>query len=78
MVMEAHGRLVLAERVIPMGNTPAEAKLFDINMLVVLGGQERTQEEYSALFAAAGLRLTQVLPTATALSLVEGVPIDAA
>jgi ubiquinone/menaquinone biosynthesis C-methylase UbiE len=77
-VMGEHGRLVLAERVIPSGNTPAEAKLFDINMLVVLGGQERTQEEYRALFEAAELRLTRVLPTGTALSLVEGVPITAA
>jgi SAM-dependent methyltransferase len=75
--MGEHGRLVLAERVIPSGNTPAEAKLFDINMLVVMGGQERTQEEYCALFEAAELRLTQVLPTYTALSLVEGVPINA-
>ena len=77
MAMGEHARLVLAERVIPSGNTPAEAKLFDINMLVVLGGQERTQAEYGALFAAADLRLTQVLPTHTALSLVEGVPINA-
>lgn len=75
--MGEHGRLVLAERVIPDGNTPAEAKLFDINMLVVIGGQERTEAEYRVLFQAAGLRLTRVLATRTALSLVEGIPIAA-
>jgi hypothetical protein len=75
--MGERGRLVLAERVIPSGNTPAEAKLFDINMLVVMGGQERTQEQYRALFEAVGLRLTRTLPTNTSLSLVEGVPANA-
>jgi hypothetical protein len=75
--MSERARLVLAERVIPAGNTPSESKLFDINMLVVLGGQERTEQEYSSLFHTAGLRLTEVIPTGTPLSLIEGVPIPA-
>src|SRR5262249_29714511 len=45
--MSESSRLLVAERVIPSGNTPSEAKLFDINMLVTLGGQERTEEEYA-------------------------------
>jgi hypothetical protein len=75
--MGEHARLVLAERVIPAGNIPSEAKLFDINMLVVLGGQERTEQQYSSLFHAAGLRLAKVIPTGTPLSLIEGVAIAA-
>jgi hypothetical protein len=47
--MPKHGRLLLAERVVPVGNAPSEAKLFDINMLVTVGGQERTESEYAAL-----------------------------
>jgi hypothetical protein len=72
--MTEHTRLLLAERVVPLGDTPAEAKLFDINMLVVLGGQERTEAEYHALFQAAGFTLTRIIPTQSPLSLIEGMP----
>ena len=43
-------------------------------MLVMLGGQERTAAEFGALYAAAGFRLTRVLPTAAGVSLIEGQP----
>lgn len=69
--MPSHGRLLLAERVVPTGNEPAEAKLFDINMLVTAGGQERTEAEYATLFQAAGLEMTRVIPTRSSISLVE-------
>ena len=72
--MPEHARLVVAERVIPPGNSPSEAKLFDINMLVSMGGQERTEAEYAALFRAAGLVLAQVVPTRSHLSLIEALP----
>ena len=72
--MSRHARLVLAERVVPPGNAPSEAKLFDVNMMVVTGGRERTESAYAALLAAAGLRLTRVFATRSALSLVEAVP----
>jgi SAM-dependent methyltransferase len=75
--MAEHARLLVVERVIPPGNTPAEAKLFDINMLVVVGGQERTEAEYRALFLAAGFNLTQIVPTHSHLSLIEGTPAAA-
>jgi hypothetical protein len=45
-------------------------------MLVVLGGQERTQKEYEGLFHTAGLALTRVIPTLSPLSLIEGVPVS--
>src|SRR5215475_7964346 len=38
--MAEDARLLVIERIIPPGNAPAEAKLFDINMLVVIGGRE--------------------------------------
>jgi hypothetical protein len=43
-------------------------------MLVVPGGQERTAAEFAALYEAAGLRLTRVLPTPAGVSLIEGQP----
>ena len=72
--MSRRARLLVIERVIPSGNPPTEAKLFDINMLVTVGGQERTEREYLALFQAAGFDLTQIIPTYSPLSLIEGAP----
>ena len=46
----------------PAGNEPSFGKLLDLDMLVIPGGKERTEEEYRRLFAA-GFRLTRVIPT---------------
>ena len=73
--MREHGRLLVAERVVPHGNSASEAKLFDINMLVSLGGQERTEDEYAALFDKSGLKFTRTIPTTSHLSLIEAVPV---
>lgn len=73
-VMRCGSRLLVIERVVPEGNEPSEAKLFDINMLVVLGGLERTAGEYQGLFEAAGFELTRIIRTEAPVSIVEGVP----
>jgi hypothetical protein len=44
-------------------------------MLVVTGGQERTEIQYGALFQAAGLKLERVLSTHSPLSLLEAVTL---
>jgi hypothetical protein len=74
MAMDA--RLLVAERVIPSGNAPSEAKLFDINMLVTVGGRERTEAEYVTLFRSAGLELRKVTPTRSHLSLIEAARLE--
>jgi hypothetical protein len=74
LAMPPHGRLLVGERVIPPGNAPAEAKLFDINMMITVGGQERTEAQYAALFAATGLEMARVIPTRSLLSLIEAMP----
>jgi hypothetical protein len=45
----------------------------DLMMMVMNGGRERTQGEFSSLFAAAGFRLTSITPTTTPLCVIEGV-----
>jgi hypothetical protein len=70
-VMSAGGRLLIIEMVLPSGDTPHPGKMLDMMMLVGPGGQERTEEEYRALLAKAGLRLTRVVPTASPVSVVE-------
>jgi hypothetical protein len=66
--------LLLIERVLAPGNAPDAGKLHDLNMLVMLGGQERAAAEYAALYQAAGFRLTRAIPTAAGVSLIEGQP----
>jgi hypothetical protein len=41
--------------------------------MLLVAGRERTEVEYSQLFTAAGLRMTRVIPTASDVSIVEGV-----
>jgi hypothetical protein len=70
--MNENGRVLVADNVISPGNDPTWGKLADIQMLVI-GGRERTKTEFAAMFAAAGLNLTRVVPTKCPLSIVEGV-----
>jgi hypothetical protein len=74
LAMPANARLIVMERVIPAAGTPSEAKLFDINMLVTVGGLERTEDEHRKLLQASGFELMRLVPTASPLSLIEGVP----
>jgi hypothetical protein len=72
--MKPEARLLVIERVVPEGNEAAEAKLFDINMLVIAGGRERTQDEYRALLDQSGLQLQRVATTRSPLSVIVAAP----
>lgn len=74
-VMPSHGRLLLVEAVVPMGNEPSPAKEFDMVMLIYPGGMERTEEQYRALFSAAGFEMAGVTPTLSPVSVVEARPV---
>ena len=67
--------LLLVEMVLAHGDTPHPGKILDMIMLVGPGGQERTEDEYRELYKKAGFRLTRVVPTASPVSVVEGVPV---
>jgi hypothetical protein len=71
--MAENGKLLLIEAVIPPGNAPFFHNFLDLTMLVVTGGRERTGAEYRALLAAAGFRLTQIIPTQSEMSVIEAV-----
>lgn len=65
------GKVLIVEMVVPPPNVPHPAKMLDVTMLTVTGGQERTEDEYRDLLAKAGLRLTRVIPTMSPVSIVE-------
>ncbi|HET9001665.1 MAG TPA: methyltransferase [bacterium] len=71
--MARNGKLVVIDQVIPPGNEPSPGKMLDILMLLLLGSQERTEAEFRALFASAGLRLTKVIRTNASADVVEAV-----
>jgi hypothetical protein len=72
--MDGKGRLLLVEMVVPAAAAMHPSKLLDLVMLAVTGGRERTAEEYRELYAHAAFELTRVVPTASAVSIVEGRP----
>ena len=72
--MDSSACLLLAEMVLPEGDAPHPGKMLDMFMLTSPGGEERTASQYSALLDQAGFRLTQVIPTASPVSIVEAVP----
>ncbi|MFI0943129.1 methyltransferase [Streptomyces sp. NPDC021020] len=69
------GRLLIIELVIPEGNGSHPGKLSDLDMLLLVGGRERTEAEARALLTQAGFRLDRVIPTASPLSVLEASPV---
>jgi SAM-dependent methyltransferase len=76
--MAEDGRLLLVEEVLPdrMEASAAHRAIAqsDLNVLVALGGKERTKAEFRDLLDSAGFRMTQVLPVEATLSVIEAVP----
>lgn len=68
-----NGRVLIVDSIVQPGNAPDFAKLLDLEMLLMPGGRERTEEEFSGLLTAAGFRLNRVLPTKTGKCVIEGV-----
>jgi hypothetical protein len=66
-----NGRVVLLESVLRPGNEPDLGKLIDLEMLTFPGGLERTEAQFAKLFKQAGLSLTRIVPTHSALSVIE-------
>ena len=71
--MAPGSRLLIVEMVLPSENVPHPGMMLDMMMLVGPGGQERTEPEYRTLLGKAGFRLTRLVPTETAVSVVEAV-----
>jgi hypothetical protein len=65
------GVVLVVEMVLGRRGHEVDAAFSDLNMLVLPGGRERSEEEFAALFDAAGLRLTSVVHTRTRVSIHE-------
>lgn len=69
--MPPNAKVVVAEMVIGGDGPPSPAPLLDLNMLVLLGGKERSVPEFAKLFEAAGLKLAGVTPTRSPIVVLE-------
>jgi len=69
------GKLLVVDSVVPADANYDPSKVMDLMMMLFSGGKERTEKEFSALFAASGWRLNGIIPTASPLSIIEGVPV---
>jgi len=68
------GKLLVVDCVVQPGYHFSPGKFLDLQMMIFPSGCERTEKQFRDLFAAAGWRLTRIIPTAAADSIVEGVP----
>lgn len=75
--MNGEARLVILERELAGRiEDPSEALssvMSDLNMMVVLGGGERTPDEYGQLLDRSGLRMTRLVPTESEFAAIEAV-----
>ena len=65
--------LLVVERELGRPNQDPDAKFSDLNMLVGPMGQERTPDEYAALFAEARFQFVRFTPSAVGTGIYEGV-----
>lgn len=80
-VIPEHGRLLIVEPVLSEtvdGSLPPILYLSDLNMLVNVGGRERTRADFAELCRRSGFRMTGVTPLAsTGFCLIEAEPAAA-
>lgn len=69
------GTLLLIEMVLPEGDLPHIGTLLDLEMLLSLGGRERTRAQFQSLLESAGFTLTRVVETASPLCVLEARPV---
>ncbi|MGB3694298.1 MAG: methyltransferase [Spirulinaceae cyanobacterium] len=71
--MPEGGRLLIIEEIIPPDNQPSTTKFWDLTMLIMCGGKERTAQEYQQLLKAANFALNRIVPTKSNVSVIEAV-----
>ncbi|WP_216847015.1 methyltransferase [Granulicella sp. L60] len=69
------GRLVVVDMLVDEIGARGIAPIIDLTMLVLLGGRQRSLDEYKVLFSAAGFRFVRATPTTTPSTLIEAIPI---
>ena len=69
--LRPNGRILLVEMPLPDDNSPSPVQFIDLNMLVLLGGRERSEAEYSRLLQQAGFKPPRFIPTLSPFAVIE-------
>lgn len=68
--LKPRGKILLVEQVVEEPYT-LMSLFYDLHMQVMLGGAERTEQEFKILFESAGLKLNRIIPTKSPMKIVE-------
>ena len=71
----AHARLLVIEQMIPDDPGPHWAKTLDLHMLALLGGRQRSRQEYAGLLQRAGFALLRAIDTGADIAILETMPM---
>jgi hypothetical protein len=71
----ARAKLLLVETIVPDDPGPDWSKMLDIHMLTLLGGRQRTRQEYAALLDRAGFAFQRAIDTGADIAILEAVAI---
>ena len=66
-------RLLVIEKIVPENPGPDWSKMLDIHMLTLLGGRQRTAQQYEDLLADAGFMLQREIDTRAGISILDAV-----
>lgn len=69
------GILLLRENIIPEEDTPHMGKQLDVSMLYMVGGAERTEDEWSRLLGDSRFELSRTIRTGQPFDLIEAKPL---
>jgi O-methyltransferase len=67
----SHAKVLLIETLVPDDPGPDWSKMLDIHMLALLGGRQRTRQEYEALLTKSGFVLLRDIDTHAGISILE-------
>ncbi|MCP6762170.1 MAG: acetylserotonin O-methyltransferase [Fischerella sp. CENA71] len=73
--MVDNGKLIIFEAVIPPTNKPSLSKWFDLHILLMGDGRERTETEYRELLGAAGFTVRKIIATQAPVDVIEAVKV---
>lgn len=66
-----HAKLLIIEQIVPNDPGPDWSKMLDIHMLALVGGRQRTRQEYEALLDKSGFHLECEIDTPAGISILE-------
>ena len=72
-VMPDNAKLLIVDAIVPPPGEPHFSKFLDLEMLMLPGGKERTEDEFRELLGTSGFTMSRVIPTQSNVHIIEAV-----